>query len=138
MDLYLVFINKVGEDWEGNYIYEFIFSNTTKDIDGDDWDVYPASGIPSVPNESFIKQVGRVETKLNLDVIQDSDTFAVWDAVDGIIALAWENLDEYEQYPEDRLYLSFGDPMKLVEDKLYEKDLILKYKFTTDEQHKED
>lgn len=138
MDLYLVFINKVGEDWEGNYIYEFIFSNTTKDIDGDDWDVYPASGIPSVPNESFIKQVGRVETKLNLDVIQDSDTFAVWDAVDGIIALAWENLDEYEQYPEDRLYFSFGDPMKLVEDKLYEKDLILKYKFTTDEQHKED
>lgn len=137
MELYLIFINKIGEDFEGNMIYEFIFSDSIEDVDGDDWDIYPAAGMPSVPNEVFIKQVGRIESTLSLDVIQDSDTFAVWDAVDGIIALAWENLDEYEQYPENRFYFSFGEPIKSVEDKLYEKDLILKYKIKTDEQIEE-
>jgi hypothetical protein len=137
MELFLIFINKIGEDWEGNIIYEFIFSDSTEEIDGDDWDVYPAAGMPSVPSDTFIKQVGRIECELNLDVIQESDTFAVWDAVDGIVALGWENLDDYEQYPENRLYFSFGEPIKSVEDKLYEKDLILKYKFKTDEQIEE-
>ena len=137
MELYLIFINKIGVDFEGKTIYEFIFSDTTEGIDGDDWDVYPAAGMPSPPTEVFIKQVGRIEVELSLDVIQDSDTFAVWDAVDGIVALAWENIDEFDQYPETRLYFSFGEPIKSVEDKLYEKDLILKYKFKEDEQIEE-
>jgi hypothetical protein len=137
MELYLVFINKIGVDFEGKTIYEFIFSDTIDGVDGDDWDIYPASNMPSPPNEMFIKQVGRIEAELSLDVIQNSDTFAVWDAVDGIVALAWENIDEFDQYPETRLYFSFGEPIKSVEDKLYEKDLILKYKFKEDEQIEE-
>jgi hypothetical protein len=62
-----------------------------------------------------------------LDVIQNSDTFAVWDAVDGVISLAWENINAYESYPEKRISFRFGEPIKEVEDKLYEKDLILNY-----------
>ena len=31
-----------------------------------------------------------------LDVIQNDYSFAVWDAVDGVIALAWENIKAYE------------------------------------------
>ena len=67
------------------------------------------------------------QSELNLDVIQNSDTFAVWDAVDGVIALAWENINAYDSYPEKRLCFKFGEPIKDVETKLYEKDLILNY-----------
>jgi hypothetical protein len=28
----------------------------------------------------------------------------VWDAVDGVIALGYENIDDYESYPESRLH----------------------------------
>jgi len=91
-NLFLVYINKIGTDYKGNNLYEFIFSDATKNIDGDDWDTFPASGRPSAPHDHFIKKVGRLESDLNLDVVQDSDTFAVWDAVDGVIALAWENI----------------------------------------------
>ena len=136
-ELYLVFINKIGEDYQGKLLYEFIFSDTTEDIDGDYWDDYPAAGMPAPPSGPFIKKVGRLETKLNLDVIQDSEKFAVWDAVDGIIALAWENVDDYDQYPEKRLFFSFGEIISSVEDKLYEKDLIFEYKLNTNEQHEE-
>jgi len=125
--LFLIYINHIGEDYKGNYLYEFIFSNTIVDVDGEGWDFYPASRRPQPPNESFIKRVGRLETDLKLDVIQNSDSFAVWDAVDDVIALGWENLDDYDVYPDSRLNFKFGEEMSLVENKLYERDLILNY-----------
>lgn len=117
----------VGKDYKGNLLYEFIFSDTTKNIDGEEWDVFPASGRPEPPHDNFIKNVGRLESELNLEVIQNSDTFAVWDAIDGVIALAWENINAYDAYPEKRLCFKFGETLEDVEAKLYEKDLILKY-----------
>jgi hypothetical protein len=125
--LFLIYINVVGKNYQGNYLYEFIFSDSIKNIDGEEWDTFPASGRPQAPHDKFIKKVGRLESELNLDVIQNSDTFAVWDAVDGVIALAWENINAYESYPEKRLCFRFGEAIKDVEEKLYEKDLILKY-----------
>ena len=132
--MYLIYVNRVGKDYKGNFIYEFIFSDTTKDIDGEEWDTFPASGRPEAPHEKFIKKVGRLESDLNLDVVQNSDTFAVWDAVDGVIALAWENINAYDAYPETRLCFRFGELISDVEEKLYEKDLILNYNIKTHEQ----
>ena len=126
-ELYLIYVNQVGKDYKGNYIYEFIFSDTTKNIDGEDWDTVPASGMPEPPHEEFIKSVGKLESELKFDVIQNSDSFAVWDAIDGMIALAWENINAYDSYPDHRMCFKFGESKKEVEDKLYEKDLILEY-----------
>lgn len=125
--LFLIYVNMVGKDYKGNLIYEFIFSDTTSNIDGEEWDVFPASGRPEPPHDNFIKNVGRLESELNLEVIQNSDTFAVWDAIDGVIALAWENINAYDAYPEKRLCFKFGETLEDVEAKLYEKDLILNY-----------
>jgi hypothetical protein len=135
-ELFLIYVNRVGKDYKGNFIYEFIFSDTTKGIDGDDWDTFPASGRPSAPHDHYIKKVGRLESELNLDVIQDSDTFAVWDAIDDVIALAWENINAYDAYPEKRLCFKFGEDAESVESKLYEKDLILQYKKQNHEKQK--
>ena len=123
----------VGKDYKGNLLYEFIFSDTIDNVDGEEWDTYPASGRPEPPHENFIKKVGRLESELKLDVIQNSDTFAVWDAVDGVIALAWENINAYDSYPEKRLCFKFGEPIKDVADKLYENDLILEYNIKNNE-----
>tara|TARA_R100000805_G_C3529791_1_gene48922 strand:+ start:56 stop:454 length:399 start_codon:yes stop_codon:yes gene_type:complete len=123
----LVYINKVGQNWKGNFIYEFLFSDILTDIDGEGWDAYPASGNPESPSEKFIKKSGVLTTDLKLDLIQESDSFAMWDAVDGIIAMAWENLEGYDEYPEKRLFFEFGEEMDSVESKLYEKDMILIY-----------
>lgn len=126
-ELFLIYINMIGRDYNENFLYEFIFSDSIKNIDGEDWDKFPASGRPSAPHDNFIKKVGRLESKLKLDVIQNSDTFAVWDAVDGVIALAWENVNAYDSYPDFRIHFNFGEKIQKVEEKLYEKDLILQY-----------
>jgi hypothetical protein len=125
--LYLIYINSVGKDWQGNYLYEFLYSNTIKDIDGNDWDAVPAANRPEPPHEEFVKKVGKLTTNVKLSLVQESDTFSVWDAVDGVIALGWENIDEYDEYPEVRLWFKFGEDIKTVNDKLYEKDIVLEY-----------
>tara|TARA_B100000900_G_C20029286_1_gene493252 strand:- start:78 stop:476 length:399 start_codon:yes stop_codon:yes gene_type:complete len=123
----LVYINKVGQNWKGDFIYEFLFSDNTKDIDGEGWDSYPSSGNPEPPEEKFIKKTGSLITTVKLDLVQESDSFAVWDAVDGIVALGWENMEGYDEYPDKRLFFIFGEEILSVDDKLYEKDLVLNY-----------
>jgi hypothetical protein len=123
----LVYINKIGKNWKGNYIYEFLFSDTLKDIDGEGWDSYPSSGNPEPPEGKFIKKTGLLNTILKLDLVQESDSFAMWDAVDGVVSMAWENMEGYDDYPEKRLFFSFGEDIKSVNDKLYEKDIVLNY-----------
>jgi len=126
-NVFLVYINRVGQNWKGDYIFEFLFSDVTKNIDGDGWDSYPASSNPEPPENKFIKKVGSLTSNLNLDLVNESDSFSIWDAVDGVISMAWENLDGYEEYPDKRVHFSFGENIKSVEDKLYEKDYILVY-----------
>tara|TARA_B100001173_G_scaffold278028_1_gene259822 strand:+ start:114 stop:530 length:417 start_codon:yes stop_codon:yes gene_type:complete len=134
----LIYINEIGSDWTGNNIYEFLFSDTLEDIHGDDWDSYPASGNPGPPEPEFVKKVGRLVTDLKFDLIQNSDTFAVFDAVDGVIALGWENLLDYDEYPEVRLYFKFGEGVNNIEDRLYEKDLVLDYNYNNVKKINED
>ena len=123
----LVYINKIGQNWKGNYIYEFLFSDVVEDIDGEGWDSYPSSGNPEPPEGRFVKETGLLNTTLKLDLVQESDSFAMWDAVDGIVAMSWENMEGYDDYPEKRLFFSFGEDIESVNDKLYEKDIVLNY-----------
>ena len=131
-DLFLIYINVIGKDWKGVNLYEFIFSDTIEDVDGEDWDAIPAAGRPLPPYENFVKKVGRMSSdELTLHVVQESDTFSLWDSIDGAVALAWENMDDYDEYPDKRLVFHFGVKIEDVEASLYEHDLILEYKKTT-------
>ena len=123
----LVYINKIGQNWKGNYIYEFLFSDVVEDIDGEGWDSYPSSGNPEPPEGRFVKETGLLNTTLKLHLVQESDSFAMWDAVDGIVAMSWENMEGYDEYPEKRLFFSFGEDIESVNSKLYEKDIVLNY-----------
>jgi hypothetical protein len=127
----LIFIHDIGEDFDGKNIYEFIFAKSVEGVDGEGWDTYPASGNPEPPEKGYIDKVGRVELdELKFTCIQNSDTFAVWDAVDGIVALAWEDITEgYEDYPEDRIKFFFGDELSDVSDLLYSRDIIIEWKY---------
>jgi hypothetical protein len=127
-DLKLIYVLPVGKNWKEEYIYEFIFSDNVSNVDGEDWDAYPASGKPSSPHKTLIKGVGRLTSEIRFDVIQNSDTFSVYDAVDGVIALAWENIEDYEQYPDFRLCFRFGDDVNKVKETLYSKDITLEIK----------
>jgi hypothetical protein len=125
---YLIYVNGLGPNYKGDNIYEFIFSNTLK-VWGSDWEYNPANGYPSPPNLQYIKKVGVLRnTDINLELIQDSDYFSMVDAMDGVVALAWEKNDEFEG---NRLVLRFGDDELSIKNKLLEKELILEFEKNT-------
>ena len=77
-------------------------------------------------SEEYITEVHTVKTKIKFDLIQDNCCFSVSDCYDGIIALAWEDISQYEEYPEDgRLFFKFGESIDDVDDKLARKHIIM-------------
>jgi hypothetical protein len=118
---YLIYVNGLGPNFRGDNLYEFIFSDE-KDVWGENWDSKPSNGYPQPPDLKYVKKVGVLKnTDIKLDLIQNSDYFSMIDAVDGVIALAWES-DEVE----DRMVFRFGQSEEEITDILYSKDLILK------------
>lgn len=126
-ELYLIYINKIGTNHKGEHIFEFLFSDSTNY----DWDEswYESSVVTDkndlTPDPSFIKFVGNIKTSdFDLELIQNSGVFQIYNAVEGIVALGWEKLEDDGDYPEERLVFKFGDTLKSVEEKLYSLDLV--------------
>lgn len=122
----LVYVNELGPDYKGNNTYEFIFSES-EEVYGEDWDVSPASGRPFPPQLQFIHSVLKFsDSEIKFDLVQNSDYFNMYDAVDGVICLAWESEDsDYERMGYHRFVFRFGDELSSIKDKFYERDIVL-------------
>jgi hypothetical protein len=120
----LIFVNGLGPNYKGDNIYEFIFSDDL-DVWGDSWESKPSNGYPLPPEIKYIKKVGVLKnTDVKLELIQNSDFFSMIDAIDDVVALAWES-EEFEG--RKRLVFRFGESEQVIKDKLYERDLILEF-----------
>lgn len=124
----LVFVNELGPNFRGDNLYEFIFSDN-EDVSGEDWESSPAGGNPQPPHIDYITKVGVLKNdKIKLNVIQNSDFFSFYDAVDKVIALSWEDIEnEYYNEENTRLVFHYGDSEEVVMSKLYERDIILTF-----------
>jgi hypothetical protein len=121
---YLIYVNGLGQNFKGDNIYEFIFSDEME-VWGDSWDSKPCNGYPQPPELKYIKKVGVLkDTDIKLELIQNSDYFSMIDATDGVVALGWE---EDEDVKKPRMVFRFNDEEQKIKDLLYEKDLILEF-----------
>jgi hypothetical protein len=121
---YLTYVNGLGPNYKGDNLYEFIFSDSL-DVWGESWESKPSNGYPTPPELQYIKKVGVLRnTDLKLELIQNSDFFCMIDAMDDIVALAWET---EESEGQKRMVFRFGSTEQEIKDKLYERDLILEF-----------
>ena len=121
---YLIYVNGLGPNYKGDNLYEFIFSDE-KDVWGEFWESKPSNGYPTPPELKHIKKVGVLRnTDIKLELIQNSDFFCMIDAMDDVVALAWET---EESEGQKRLVFRFGETEQKIKDKLYERDLILEF-----------
>jgi hypothetical protein len=125
----LIFVNELGPNYKGDNIYEFIFSDDLEGVWGDSWESKPSNGYPLPPDLEHIKKVGVLKNDIiTMSVIQNSDYFSMVDAVDGVIALCWENESETIDFDRNkRLVFRFGEPEETVKNKLYERDIVLEF-----------
>lgn len=127
----VVYIIYVGKDVDNKNIYQFILSNNPDDVFSEGWGEKPASNIPKsilMIDEDMYEYVKEVKTDITLDLAQDNSCFSMQDARDNIVALGYENIDTYEEYPEDgRIVIHFGESIDEVEKKFAKRDLYLKF-----------
>jgi hypothetical protein len=122
----LVYINTLGTNYKGDYLYEFIFSSSNS-VWGENWEAKPSQGFPKPPELKYINKVGQLTVEdVSLYLIQNSDYFSMIDSVDGITALGWEINEDIK----NRLVFKFGESEQEIKDKLYERDLILEFEKT--------
>lgn len=126
-DAFLGFVRLIGEENDGYYRYEFIFTDNPDEFFGENWEYKPAGLVNDlIPSDEYITEVHVVKTKIKLDLIQNNNCFSMQDCLDGIVSLAWQNIDELETYPEDgRIYFMFGESMDEVERKLALKNILM-------------
>ena len=134
---YLIYVNELGPNYKGDNIYEFIFSDSSKDIWGESWESKPSNGYPLPPDLEHIKKVGVLKNDLiTMSVIQNSDYFSMIDVMDDIIALAFENDNEDVDFEhQKRLVFKFGETEQSVKDKLYERDIVLEFEKKVEYEH---
>ena len=126
-DVFLLFVRLIGEENDGYYRYEFIFTDNPDEAWGEDWEHKPAGLVNDlIPSDEYITEVHIVKTKIKFDLIQNNMCFGMQDAMDGIVSIAYENMDTYESYPEDgRLVFMFGESLDEVERKLAMKSILM-------------
>ena len=125
---FLIYVNKLGQNYKGENLYEFIFSESLEGVWGESWDSKPANGYPSPPEIELVTKVGLLKNSLDFEVLQNSDIFSMIDGMDDVIALAWENESESVNFDKQkRLVFRFGDKIEEVKNKLYERDIVLEF-----------
>ena len=126
-DVFLLFVRLIGEENDGYYRYEFMFTDNPDEAWGENWEYKPCCLVNDImPSDEYITEIHIVKTKIKFDLVQDNCCFGMQDCLDGIVAIAYENLDEAEEYPEPcRIVIHFGDLLSDVEKMLARRDIAL-------------
>lgn len=119
-NLYLVYVDPIGINFNDEIEYEFLFSETPDVVWGEDWaEQCPSACDDMRPAAEMVSEVKRLSTVIPFSTAQRNSCFSMQDCIDGIIAVAWENISDYDEYPEPfRIVFSFGERIDSVIDKL--------------------
>lgn len=130
-NLKIIYIFYVGKDSENKNVYHFLLSENCEDTFSEGWDEKPSCNIDQEvlkPDSGQYEYVKQLKTDITLDLAENSCCTSMQDCKDGIIALAYENLDDAEEYPEEgRIVIHFGDYIDDVESMLARRDMRMKF-----------
>lgn len=126
----VVYVKNLGTEIDGTNIYHLYLSNNPDEVFAEGWGDIPACNVPRKLmdlDESMYEHVVEVKTDIVLDLAQNCCCFSMQDSRDDIIALAYENLDNAEEYPDPRIIIHFGDNIDDVEAMFAKRDVSMKY-----------
>lgn len=126
-DIKLCFIKYIGEDINGEKEYELLFTDKIDEFWGDNFEYMPSCLCNElIPFNNSYNLVKKIKTNIKLSLIQNSCCFSFQDAIDGIVAIAFEDISEYEEYPQQgRLIFNFGDDYDNVMDELNKREIFI-------------
>ena len=109
-DEFLCFVRYMGKDLDGKNAYDFLFTDTIEEfwIDG-------SENVPVCLQKDFEPTVDmyvssiRIKTDMTLKLGQDNCCLSYQDVMDKILAIAYEDISEYSEYPDERLVVFYGE-----------------------------
>ncbi len=114
----LVLVNEVGVNGD-LHEYDFYFSNTPEKFWGFGFDCDYANQDEVIPDKKTYNEVLRLKTTIPFFCMQKNRCFSMSHVVDGILCVAFENISDYDDYPEPyRVVFQFGEEFSSVEKKL--------------------
>lgn len=126
----VVYIQNIGKDIDNKYTYHFYVSSKPEETFAEGWGDVPACNVPrkliNISDDMYDNTL-EVKTEIKLDLAQDCCCFSMQDARDNIVALAFENLDNAEVYPEPRIIIHYGDKIEDVEQMFAQRDIPMVY-----------
>lgn len=126
----VVYVKNIGTEIDGSNIYHLYLSTTPDNVFAEGWGDIPACTVPRKLmdlDDDMYEHVVEVKTEITLDLAQDCCCFSMQDSRDDIVALAFENLDNAEEYPDPRIIIHFGDDIREIEKMFSQRDIVLKY-----------
>lgn len=127
-NLYVVYVQEVGKDNDGYFVYEFLITDDPDSVWMDNYNEKPAGNeLDLKPSDEFYDYVKELRTNIKLDLGQNNLCVSFMDIKDDIMCLCHENLDDAEEYPDGRLVFHYGETLESVEKKLAKRDLYMKY-----------
>lgn len=120
MDERIGFIDEIGQDSEGNYIYRFDFTPDIDTIWGEYFNVAPAGIIPDLqPDMNSVSVSARVFFPVRMGTAKRNYCFSMQDCIDGIIPLIFSELNEDTVELNGKPFrIMFGETMDEVREKL--------------------
>ena len=127
--LMVIYVLYVGKNTDNEYIYHLLISNDKEKTWAEGWENKPACVMRDLtPEDDMYEYIAELKTDLILDLAQDNCCFSMQDCRDNVVALASENLEEAEEYPEEgRIVIHFGDTVDEVEKMLAKRDILINY-----------
>ena len=127
-NLYVVYVQEVGKDNDGNHVYEFLISEEPDSVWVDSWNEIPVCNEQDTkPSEDDYDYVKELRTNIKLSLGQNNCCVSFMDIKDNIAALAYEDLSEAEEYPDPRIVILYGDSLDEVEEMFAKRNLYMKY-----------
>ena len=130
-DYKVVYVLYVGKDVDNLNIYHFLLATNSEEVFSEGWGEKPSCNINNdflMISDNMYEYVKELKTSIILDLAQDNSCFSMQDCRDNIIALAYENIDNYEEYPDEgRIVIHFGDSIDEVERILAKRNLFMKF-----------
>ena len=122
MDEYLAFVDYIGRDLCGLYIYRLYFTYDPDTVWGEFFNIAPSALIPDLqPDKNSISKTASVKFSSEMQLAKKNSCFSMQDCIDGIIPLMFSEIDEecYE-YDGHPLFFMFGESFETVEKTLLE------------------
>lgn len=117
MEEYLAFVDFIGMDLCGFYIYRFDFTYDPESVWGDYFNIAPSALIPDLqPDKNSLSRTAKVKFSSEMQLAKKNSCFSMQDCIDGIIPMIFseigEDTIEVDGHP---LFFRFGEKYSTIE-----------------------